>query len=123
MQLLLAFLWPAIIYVYGANYFWQSMAYTTISGLFIGATFYRDHLNQVYRATVAIGFYATAIALTSLNRVSELSGVEITPMAFASHATIIFVTGFYLFGLIIGAMITSSIIKKRPKSKRVSIDI
>lgn len=110
--LLLTFLWPALLYVYGSNSFWQAMAYTTISGLFIGGMLYRNHLNQLRRVIIALAFYALAISFTSLTRVAVIEQSLLTEQAFAAHATIIFVTLFYLLGMILGA-ITSKFGKKR----------
>jgi hypothetical protein len=100
-----------IKYVVSDSYFWPSMAFTTMVGLFIGAIIYNGDISQVKKMIASLLSYMVLIVTVNLTRViPQVTSDQIKPLA--SLVTIIFVTLFYLIGTYAGVLITKRANKK-----------
>lgn len=103
----------AIDYIVSAPYFYQTMAAVTICAMFIGATIYDGMIKNVLKAVLAIGVYALFLTFTNLIRIGEQNIPEgNVGQAYASTATVVFITFFYLLGMALGVTITKFAQKK-----------
>ena len=99
----------SILYVAHDPFFWPSMAFTTMVGVFIGAIIYDGNTTEVKKMIASLMCYAILIMTVNATRVIPLlqastNGVLHQP--FASIVTIATVTIFYLLGTFIGVRIT-----------------
>lgn len=100
-----------ISYVIQAPYFWLSMGFTTATAMFVGVLLYDGNMKQVGKGAFGIGSYAFFLMFTTIPRVySRFPNIAPGnfPMAFAGTATILFVTLFYMLGLLLGVWISWS---------------
>lgn len=99
----------AFSYVTTDDWFWVSMAFTTIIGLFIGSVIYNGDLKEIKKGLVSLAAYGMMIIFTTTTR-SLPKVTEVTPgreyMYFVGTATVLVVTFFYLFGMQLGVIIT-----------------
>jgi hypothetical protein len=95
---------PAIVYVTSDPYFWSSMAFTTMVGIFIGAIVNNGDLEQVKKTILSIFSYFTLIAMVNLTRVIPqiIPNMKSPHQIFASTVTLGLVTLFYLLGIFLG---------------------
>lgn len=93
----------SIIYVMSDPFFWPSMSFTTMVGIFIGAVIHDGDTKQLNNTLLSLAAYGTLILVTNLTRVLPLVGNSINPAKpLASIATTLLVSIFYLLGLFIG---------------------
>lgn len=105
----------SFLYVVSDPYFWPSMSFTTIIGIFIGAVIYNGDLVQVRKALVAIGSYVLLLSIVNLSRVLPEVGIVANPYKpIAGIVTMIIVTFFYLLGMWLGVKITRRAHKNVP---------
>ena len=93
-------------YVVGDTYFWPSMTFTTLVGIFISAVIYDGNLEQVKKGLFAIFSYVMLLITVTATRV--IDEIPIAPVPYkpiAGLVTTFIVTAFYLFGMWIGVRI------------------
>jgi len=106
-------MWVSILesfkYVFSQDLFWISMSFTTMIGIFIGSTIYDGCVAELKKAILTIGIYAFIICAISIERIFPLyqNGVFMIHKPWSGIATIIYVTLFYLIGMILGVCITN----------------
>lgn len=101
-------------YVTRDFYFWPSMTFTTMVGIFIGAVIYDGDLKQVRKGLVALASYVILLAIVNLSRViPEISIVPNPYKSVAGIVTMVLVTIFYLLGMWLGVKITKHAHKGR----------
>ena len=92
-------------YVINDSYFFPSMAFTVMIGLFIGSIIYNGDVTQVKKMIASILCYMILIITVNLTRVMpQITSEQIKPLAFC--VTVLLITVFYLFGTFLGVMIT-----------------
>lgn len=114
MNLFLLTSWAAFLYVTSDPFFWPSMTFTTLIGIFIGSVIYDGDVEQIRKAIIMLSSYVIMIILVTLTRVID----DITPSItqgkpFAGLITISIVTFFYLIGMLLGVVITKMAHKER----------
>ena len=103
------FILAATVYITTDPFFWASMAFTTMVGIFIGAVIYNGDVKEIRKALIALASYCVLIIITNASRVfPQLDKVtpDLSYMPFAGIVTIVIVTFFYLLGMVIGVRIT-----------------
>ena len=109
-MLMLDFFKLSIPYVMGDEFFILSMACTTAVALFIGATIYDGLLREVKKGIVTVGSYALMLVMANYSRVTSVLN-EVPELSrhqpFAGIVTILFVTFFYITGMLLGVWIVS----------------
>ncbi len=106
--------------VIDAPYFWASMGMTTASAMFIGATLYNGYLPHLQKGLMTIFTYTMFLLFTNISRIVQriISG-EVSPThasAYNGITTILVVTFFYCFGLVLGVVIVKKILGTTPRS-------
>lgn len=97
----------SLYYVTSDFYFWPSMTFTTMVGIFIGAVIYDGDLKQIGKALVAISSYILLLTTANLTRVIPEINVVVNPYKpIAGIVTMVIVTIFYLLGMFLGVLIT-----------------
>ena len=102
------YLLETIKYVGGDNFFWLSMAGTTIVGLYIGAIVYNGDVIQVRKMLVALISYVSLLVFADLSRIIPTvasSHVANKSQPFAGVMTTFLITIFYLFGMWLGVKV------------------
>ncbi len=100
----------AIKYVTTDPYFLISMAYVTMTGIFLGALLYDGLLTEAKKGLVVIGSYSLLLMSTNASRILPIifSGeVHDVRQPFAGIATIGFVSLFYMAGMMLGVLVTN----------------
>jgi hypothetical protein len=102
------FLVISYLYVISDPFFWATMSFTTMTGIFIGAVIYNGDVGQIKKFIASLGCYIILILSVNLSRI--ISQIEydqpiVSPQPFASIVTIILVTIFYLLGMAIGVLL------------------
>jgi hypothetical protein len=103
-------LYKSMIFVAQDEYFLLAMASVTVVAMLIGSVLYNGDLNQLKKASLTILTYGGLIAMTNVARiVNSPAGLVRAAMnqgqQFNGTVTILYVTLFYLFGIIIGVLI------------------
>lgn len=95
----------AWLYVSTAPFFWQSMFMTSACSIFIGALLYNGDAKLLAKGMFTLIPYVLLLLTVTIIR---LSGVVILRpyQAYAGLATIISLSIFYVFGLVLGVFIT-----------------
>ena len=101
---------PAIVYVVSDMFFWPSMAFTTMIGIFIGSVLYNGDVSQAKKMIVSVTCYGSIITIVNFTRVFKILNT-IIPGNQAGHPlaaimTLIIVTFFYLIGTYLGVRVT-----------------
>lgn len=101
-----------IQYVISAPYFLESMTMVTLCAMFIGATIYNGDTNKLAKWLVTTVPYMLLLIATNLMRIH--SG-EITNevQAYAGSISILIVSFFYFFGMMISVGLLSIFIGKK----------
>ena len=113
------YLIESIKYVTGDQFFWIAMSLTTCSGIYIGAILYDGILDEVKKAAVVITSYTALLLSVNLPRILSVlanTAIHDTYQPFAGTVTIMFVTLFYVLGMILGVRIVC-FAHRCPKSK------
>lgn len=100
-------LFQSIQYVINGHMFWGSMGFTTASAMFIGGMIYTSRETDAMRkGLITVLSYGFFLFYTSFARIyPRIANGEIYIKSFASSLTIIFVTLFYVVGLMLGHFI------------------
>ena len=102
-----------IQYVTSAPYFWHTMGATTASTVFLGAMLYNGDLRRLSRGLIALLPYTALLIATNIIRISDkleqTSGASNHVTAWAGTVTILYLTFFYVLGLLIGVVTTGSV--------------
>lgn len=101
----------SLIYVITAPYFWQTMAMTSASSIWIGALLYNGDLRMLVKGLVTLVPYVSLLVATNVLRISN-NPINDEKLAYAGIITILFLTIFYIKGLIFGVLITKYAHKK-----------
>lgn len=105
----LIYIKAALIYVASDPYFWVSMAFTTIMGMFIAAAIYDGQLKEIKKFLIGLGGYASLLIMTTGARIipylSQTPG-DFPYMPLAGIATVFYLTVFYLFGMCLGVCVS-----------------
>lgn len=103
---------PIIAFVdYTTNvpYFWASMGMVVAIGMFVGALLYKGNSNELAKVLFTVGSYATMILWFNASRIYFLYGINndltVRIQAFAGSFTVLFLSLFWLVGIISGAVI------------------
>lgn len=95
-----------INYITGASFFYQTMGMTAAASIFLGAAFYNGEIKQMWKAVIVVITYASLLLLAITSRVNQALQDPSMPhnvhLAYASSITILFLTIYYILGLIIG---------------------
>ena len=103
----------SIQYVSSAPLFWGSMGFTTALAMFFGAIIYNGDIPTAKKGIISILTYAFMIAWVNLSRASAvlspqesnvivLPGIAKLSQAISGTITTLFVTFFWVLGVIIG---------------------
>lgn len=112
------YLLASINYVSSDQYFWIAMALTVCIGLFIGAVLYDGILKEVKKACVVLCSYCFLLLATNYSRIVPIiysNNVHDINQPWAGVVTIIFVTFFYLVGMLLGVKVTNLAHKGKEK--------
>ena len=99
----------AFEYVIRQPFFWASMGFTTLIGIFIGSVIYDGDMKEMKKGIIALGSYCVIIITTNTTRVIPQIATTLpakTYQLFASVVTIAIVSVFYLLGMYLGVVIT-----------------
>lgn len=99
----------ALFYIINDPFFWPSMSFTTIVGIFIGAVVHNGEVKQIKKTCLSILIYVMLVISVNFSRIfPHLDTASLTtqtsPQPLASTETILFVTIFYFFGMIVGVL-------------------
>ena len=94
-------LWCSFQYVMNAPYFVQTMGLTTASSMFIGATLYNGDLKTLAKGMITLIPYVLLLLAVTIIRLTS-NPITNPVLACAGLATIIFLTIFYVLGLLLG---------------------
>ena len=99
----------AIFYVVSQPFFWASMGFTTLIGIFIGSVIYDGDLEQMKKGLIVLGSYCIILIISTSTRI--FPQIAHTPEAssyqlYAGIITIFLVSIFYLLGMALGVVIT-----------------
>jgi hypothetical protein len=101
-------------YVLESPYFWPSMGMTTSVSMFIGAMIYNGKRESLYVGIITMMTYGFFLFSTTLLRING-HGYSLIKnqyqMAYASSATLLLITFFYVVGLLFGYAIKHRIRK------------
>jgi len=103
-----------LVYVTNDPFFWPSMAFTTMMGIFIGAVIYNGDVTQVRKMILSLSSYAALIISVNLSRViPDIAKVAqpFKPVAFL--AATVMVTFFYLLGTGLGVHLVKRAHKRK----------
>jgi hypothetical protein len=97
----------SLIFVKDAPYFYQAMALVTIIATMIGSIIYNGDVRGLSKAVISIFAYGGMIMLTNISRIiTSNAGVVRSQMAqgqaFNGTTTVMYVTLFYLIGIVLG---------------------
>lgn len=100
-------IFKSAIFVFQADFFYQVMALVTIIAIMIGSIIYNGDVDMARKAIISILAYGGMIILTNLSRISSigLTGPQLIMnqgQAYNGTTTTIFVTFFYLIGILLG---------------------
>jgi hypothetical protein len=100
-------LFSSFFYVIQDTYFWPSMAFTVMVGIFIGSVIYDGDLVQIKKLIFSLIAYMSLLLMVNLGRIlPEISVVSEPHKPVAATVTMVVVTLFYLFGMWLGVKIT-----------------
>lgn len=102
----------SFVYVTLDMFFWPSMAFTTIIGIYIGAVTHNGSLLEIKKTIVSLICYLALITTVNLSRIfPQLLMYAPSKYPLASTVAITLVTIFYLFGMFLGV----ALVKKAHK--------
>jgi drug/metabolite transporter (DMT)-like permease len=115
---MIAFILTAFRYVTTDPFFWPSMAFTVMVGIFIGAVTFNGDLEQIKKVIFSLLCYTALITSVNLSRILPQIGPSTPPQhPFATTVVVILVTLFYLLGMFIGVALVKKARGKRPIEK------
>ena len=96
-------------YVYNQNMFWGSMGFTVAISLFVGVMLYDGNIEKTKKGTVATLSYTFMLIFTTIARITPLAieknFIFSNGQPLAGIATIIYITAFWVLGVVIGVNI------------------
>ena len=94
----------SFIYVAHQNMFWGSMGFTTAIAMFIGVILYDGNIEESKKGSISVLSYAAMIFWTTMVRINPppLESQTHKGMVYAGIATVIYLTIFWLAGIMIG---------------------
>lgn len=99
----------SLLFVYKQSLFWPSMGFTTATAIFVGVMLFNGNFDQAKKGTLAILSYAAMLTWTTIARVLpnaiERNFEYSDGRAFAGIVTIIYITIFWILGIIVGVNI------------------
>ena len=102
------------LYVFSDPFFWPSMAFTAIVGIFIGAVIHNGNMADVKKTLISLASYVLLIVSVDLSRIlPEISVVNSPYKPIAQLVTIAIVTVFYLMGLLLGVFLVKKARRKQ----------
>jgi hypothetical protein len=97
------------MYVINQDFFWASMGFTTLIGIFIGSVIYDGDMHEMKKGLIALGSYGVMLLISNSTRIiPQIHTTEPQKIyqLFAGLITIGVVTIFYLLGMFLGVVIT-----------------
>lgn len=105
METIIAF----IQYISSVPYFWSSMGMVVALGMFVGALLYKGNINELAKVVFVVLSYVVLILWFNISRVYFLFGIrdelDFRIMALSSSAVILFISVFWLMGIVLGTAI------------------
>ena len=96
----------SLSYVISDPFFWPSMAFTTMIGIFLGAVVYDGELNQVRKFIISLFFYVILLITVNLTRAfPDIMVISEPYKPLSSTVTTLIITLFYLLGVFLGVYI------------------
>ncbi len=100
----------SIEYVVSVPYFWPTMGSVTAISIFIGSMIFDGHTRDSLKALIAILVYAAFLFFVQINRILYYSqnsdSIKYTYMSYAQSVTLVFITFFWILGVILGTVTT-----------------
>lgn len=93
-------------YILNEPYFWASMSFTVLVGLFIGAVIHNGDFDGAKKTIFSLISYIVLVSSVNLSRILpriNLNSPKEQP--FASFVTILIVSFFYFIGIILGVLL------------------
>lgn len=101
-------------YITSAPFFWSTMAMTTASSLWIGALLYNGDFKLFVKSLFTLIPYVALLFATTVVRITNVE-INNHAQAYAGVGTILFLTFFYVLGLLLGVLITKAAHKSKIK--------
>lgn len=93
----------AFKYIVDDPYFWPSMAFTTMVGIYVGAILYNGDVEQVRKGIIGLLSYTLLLVVTLASRVlPKLGETSLVHQPLAGLETVLVVTAAYLVGMLVG---------------------
>lgn len=93
----------SLIFVASDQYFWFGMGLTFAISMFVGAIIYNGDMAQAKKGLVTISSYAMLLIYVNVARIGpQLTHVVNPSQPFAGIATILYLTVFYVAGMVWG---------------------
>jgi RsiW-degrading membrane proteinase PrsW (M82 family) len=103
----IAFLYQSFFYITSDPFFWPSMSFTTLIGIFIGSVIYDGDMEQIRKALITLCSYCFMLLTVTTTRIMPTIPFTTHPeRPFAGVVTIFLVTIFYILGMFLGVFIT-----------------
>ena len=98
-------IYQTLLYVTSQHYFWPSMAFTVMIGIYIGAVVYDGVLREVKKLCLSLFVYMSLLLIVNLTRViPQTVGKDLPKLVsgYSQSVTIVLVTVFYFLGMYLG---------------------
>lgn len=110
----ISILTSTVNYVTSAPYFWVTMGMITGLSMFIGAIIFDGDLSIASKAMIGLGSYIFFVIQTQLVRIGNALQNNMIRhsepfMFYASNATLIIISLFWIFGVLLGVFISSRV--------------
>lgn len=102
-----------INYVTNAPFFYQTMGITAATSIFVGASIYNGDVKNLSKGIITLGTYCFLLVLMTITRVVSNLNIETPYKAYASLVTIIFLTIWYILGMVVGVYIVQKSRKRK----------
>ena len=107
-----------IQYITADLYFWPSMAFTTVIGIFVGSVVYNGDMKELRKGLILLVSYCCMVLFVTTTRVMpQLKTTTHAYQLFSGIFTLAIVTLFYLVGMFLGVRITKFAHKHKEVSK------
>lgn len=103
-------------YVVNVPYFWITMGTIVSIAMFIGALIFNSDIRALTKSLISLTIYESFLVFVQFNRINNYYTFteknQNKYMAYAQMVTLVYITTFWVLGLIIG-VIVSRIIRKK----------
>ncbi len=100
-------LYQSLLYITADPFFWPSMSFTTLIGIFVGSVVYDGDMEQIRKALITLSSYCFMLFTITATRVIPTIPYAVhAERSFAGIVTIVLVTIFYILGMFLGVYIT-----------------